>query len=451
MKQITKLLLVIILMTNSGWAHVAIADDFIHQSIEMPLWSVDIPSFLSPRLAIETSNFSKVWMPQILRVSDLSLGVSENTLKLVSEQPQLREFIEKFLKKRYTHWGLSDNFASDIINILLTSAQDNLIAREQVDKLRAKTNWDESYGKYQQALKYNATYEQIQPRFQGLAKGSVIMDVGTGKGALAFTIAENLEHVNVKGIEFPDKDGNMIQEYNRDNLEFKMQTSPMDFIYPDDSVDIIVMNAVFHHIADEYIEDCIKEIHRVLKPGGKIILIEDTYSVELEFDKESDQELTEEFVGLVKKYGEQFAIDFFAFNDWYANYIIRHDDMPLPYKFRSIEKWGELFTARNFSASFSHHIGFPAAGFHKPGLGIVEFTAEQESKQIKKIFNNQGKLNKDGIVLAHAAQGSPDDFKKLINLAAIERSNQIKVESVDSIKLNNTDISKSMLIIEQSI
>ena len=43
-----------------------------------------------------------------------------------------------------------------------------------------------------------------------------------------------------------------------------------------------------------------------------------------------------------------------------------------------------------FASSFAHHIGFPAAGFHKPGLGIIELSVKkQEEMVIKDLIGNE--------------------------------------------------------------
>ncbi|WP_158453711.1 class I SAM-dependent methyltransferase [Paenibacillus beijingensis] len=43
---------------------------------------------------------------------------------------------------------------------------------------------------------------------------------------------------------------------------------------PNDSIDYIFIVAVLHHIADEQIKDYLLEFERILKPGGKVIVME---------------------------------------------------------------------------------------------------------------------------------------------------------------------------------
>ena len=45
--------------------------------------------------------------------------------------------------------------------------------------------------------------------------------------------------------------------------------------FPNESFDVIFISAVLHHLSDEDVEKVLKEARRVLKSGGKILIMED--------------------------------------------------------------------------------------------------------------------------------------------------------------------------------
>lgn len=239
-------------------------------------------------------------------------------IKVLIDQSELRHFIEEYLSKRYKYWGLPEDLASRIIQTLVDNVDDVEKARREVyakvidfDK---DEQWSAAYKRYKDATKYISAYSQVEKFIKDLPPKSRILDIGAGNNAFGATMAENLPVVDVVGVDVMDYH----EERNIQNLSYLRQYSPTKLPEEivDDSVDVITINAVFHHVSSEFVDDLMKEIVRVLKPGGTVILIEDTYSLKLPIDDTSDQELTENFLELVKKHGPQFARNFFTFNDW---------------------------------------------------------------------------------------------------------------------------------------
>lgn len=308
-----------------------------------------------------------------------------NTVEPLIRDPELRDFIEEFLTKRYSRWGLPQDLAKRIISKLVDNVKDIDFARKKVyqDVIDFDNNedWNQAYERYKTANKYDDTYDQIKEHIEGLLDGSLVVDLGAGNNVLGAVMAKRLPGIKIVGVDVLDYH----EESDLPNLGYLKQSSPTQFpseIQPN-SVDVITMNAFFHHVSSELVDDLIEDIKRVLKPGGKIVLIEDTYSIDLNADSNSDADLNSKFVSLVKKHGSGFAKDFFAFNDWYANILVHGwDEMAVPYEFRSIEELQILFQRKGFDLGLSKHIGFPSEGFHKPGLGVVSFSYEGERSDI---------------------------------------------------------------------
>ena len=102
-----------------------------------------------------------------------------------------------------------------------------------------------------------------------------VLECGCGPGAVTFEIAKIVTNGKVSGL---DIDKNQIESNNlklRDsalhNLKFE-EGNILHLPYPDDSFDIVYMQALIVHIKSPL--DAIKEAHRVLRKNGLIILRE---------------------------------------------------------------------------------------------------------------------------------------------------------------------------------
>lgn len=99
----------------------------------------------------------------------------------------------------------------------------------------------------------------------------VIADLGAGTGFISLEIAKK---ANI--VFSVDSSKNMLGE-----LYKAVKDSNLNNIYPinsevedlplfDDSIDLIFMNMALHHVENP--DKAIKEIYRILKPGGKVII-----------------------------------------------------------------------------------------------------------------------------------------------------------------------------------
>ncbi|MBI4972144.1 MAG: methyltransferase domain-containing protein [Candidatus Omnitrophica bacterium] len=303
-----------------------------------------------------------------------SLGSSP--LEFLGKNHDLRKFAEKYLSRRYRLWGLDASLAGNILDVLVTHQNDPDMARQKVyeNVIRFETDkrWKAAYDRYQEATKYTAGYFQIKPYLKNLPTGAVLVDVGAGNNALGKVIARNQAGLTVIGTDIYDYH----EEHGLPNLRFVQQRQADRLSFEDHFVDVVVLNAMLHHVSGDLLEPLLNEIRRVLKPGGRVLLIEDTYSETVSPDPASDAELTSEFLGLVRKTGSEFAKNFFTFNDWYANILVHQwTGMAIPYNFHSMEEWQEIFKKSGFSSAQARYLGFPKQGFHKPSLAIQVFSA----------------------------------------------------------------------------
>ncbi len=93
-----------------------------------------------------------------------------------------------------------------------------------------------------------------------------VLEIGSGEGYGITELASKADkYIAIDKYDSPIKDD--LKDQNK--VEFhKMNVPPLRF--DDNSVDYVVTFQVIEHIKDD--EKFVKEIHRVLKPGGKLIL-----------------------------------------------------------------------------------------------------------------------------------------------------------------------------------
>jgi predicted methyltransferase len=108
-----------------------------------------------------------------------------------------------------------------------------------------------------------------------LSPASVVADIGAGTGYYAFRIAPKVARGKVYAVEVQDKFVSSLQarkqELGLENVEVVKGGSRSPNL-PEASVDLAMMVDVYHEL--EYPQEMLQAIHRALKPGGKLLLLE---------------------------------------------------------------------------------------------------------------------------------------------------------------------------------
>jgi len=112
---------------------------------------------------------------------------------------------------------------------------------------------------------WEALLQMLSPQ-----SGQKILDVGAGKGELAGQVSKIAADIEVHAIDpNPDK----VEAITRDHPSVKASTSGAESLpFPDASFDKVYTTMALHHYAD--LDKALKEIGRVLKPGGSFVVLE---------------------------------------------------------------------------------------------------------------------------------------------------------------------------------
>jgi len=117
------------------------------------------------------------------------------------------------------------------------------------------------------------TWEGLARSLLQLAPRARYADLGIGDGMLTLMLAEVASHVTAVDIssEMLAQLDSRAQAKGIDNVEL-VEGDIEDLPLPDASHDVVVASQALHHAASP--AECLKEAHRILVPGGKLLVID---------------------------------------------------------------------------------------------------------------------------------------------------------------------------------
>jgi ubiquinone/menaquinone biosynthesis C-methylase UbiE len=146
------------------------------------------------------------------------------------------------------------------------ASRNNISLEAEINRLRHQANM-------------NVEKESRALRAFGLKDGMSVLEVGSGPGCVTEWLSALVPNGSITCLEIDP----ILVDYARQSLEGKVQCScnfvegsAMKMDLPDNSFDFAFVRLVFVHLSDPIA--AAKEIMRVLKPGGKIVLAEGDYA-----------------------------------------------------------------------------------------------------------------------------------------------------------------------------
>lgn len=179
-------------------------------------------------------------------------------------------------------YRLQDHPPAHLIDLLRQSAAEIPEAADDGDALalalrrrqdRVRAYFDELAGRFGRQYVPGRSWQGLAEMLLTLIPPLVIADLGAGEGTVSQLLARRARRVIA--IDNSDRmveyGANLAREHGVRNLEYRkgdLETLPID----DAAVDVALFSQSLHHA--QHPERAVAEAHRVLKPGGRVLILD---------------------------------------------------------------------------------------------------------------------------------------------------------------------------------
>jgi putative AdoMet-dependent methyltransferase len=181
-----------------------------------------------------------------------------------------------------------------------------------------------------------------------------ILDIGTGTGILIYELSKN---INTKFIGIDISNKMLIKAKNNlKNIDVQLKIgSFLSIPLEDKSVDLVVSNLAMHHLTDEEKRVAIKEIKRVLKMDGKVVIGDIIFFEKFDWKNVTKENIEEK---IIQAYGDEVRVKDLCcnidriiemLNTEYPSYVYDlekiFEDNDFNFQFERIKYWNGVIIA----------------------------------------------------------------------------------------------------------
>jgi SAM-dependent methyltransferase len=322
-------------------------------------------------------------------------------LKLLID-PEMRIFVEDLLFKYWEISQLPTQRLTQMLNILSAYWEEPEFALQLVQEAFPDLTMRQSsfYDAYQKARA--AKFRKYSRSLVPYIKGSVLADVGGEDSRLVEVLTSMIPEVEkayVTDINMPR------HESGNPKIEFLWQSLPEKTPLEKESVDSVILSTVLHHINPFVRLQLVIHLKEILRNGGRLILIEDTYP-ENPTEMDIHNSLDERFLS----FGDHQKKQIISFLDWWGNRLMKNSrDIPLPCTFKSMEEWETYFSEVGLKLVEKHYLGIPDMHTHVMApKGILIFEKSSVDSKIEgvqeysSVVRNIARVDKNREMMAFA-------------------------------------------------
>lgn len=210
--------------------------------------------------------------------------------------------------------------------------------------------FNQVYNRYKQEIKPQRRFKNLQPWLSG----ERVLDLGCGDGLTSLILSQHAYRPILADV----------LDYRAEaarRLPFAPMPEPQAIPYPDGSADTAILLAVLHHVAASDLTPLLAELRRVSR---RVIVEEDCYAPPGDLPRFGAQ--SQALLDLFMALPVEDQLRYLMFVDYFANAITQGlSQMPMPFNFKTVGEWQELFAGQGFVVRNTLMMGFQTGFFNR--------------------------------------------------------------------------------------
>lgn len=262
----------------------------------------------------------------------------------VLSNSSLKDFIVSSLKESMTKLGFSEELMDDFLPNIDELDLEEFISKHCEELARVELG--HFFGELVPAY-FNKNVVVEVP------VGGKVFDLGCGRGTLIQELIKRDQNSEIVGIDIKEAPEWKRLRSEKVKLEI-IQEADFLSVLEKEKPDSVAVTWVFHHMEYEEQKRYIESLHKALKPGTIIVVLEDSYAETI--PPESGKSRYTDFM----KNNKEDRRKIMGVLDWIANRVFSmRTSMPVPFAYRTLEEWGGVFEEAGFKTVKMRFLGFP--------------------------------------------------------------------------------------------